>query len=295
MSCDPNSFRKIDEIKEIDGSDKEILKSILADELNDAKGGKRRGKKLSKKYKNKNKKTRRKQKGGDMCDNLACISLLASILFIGYGISVCAYSQSYTTVLHFTFDGFQGALNILFGINAFTKYDAASKSGTVMEKQAAAHAGQWDIIGKMNGIYGYAGRITGYIRKLKTKGVSCRTVIPDPLFDFLKILCEVKNNKTSEAEAKIKITNLLQPIQDSENIINIEGNNIIIKNMKPEQVIKINIELLSSVVSPEPVNKIPDQEILHPVEEPLSEYQVPKSEGLRHRTISTVSPYKKGD
>jgi len=284
MSCDPNAFKKIDEIEEFSEADKQMLKNILSEEL---RGGKRRKRNQSKKNKKQNKKTRRHQKGGDRCDNLACLSLLGSILFIGYGIATCAYSGAYTNVLRFAFDGFSTAFNILFGVTAFARFNDPTKS--LADRTVAAHAGQWDVLGKWNGIYGYSGRIVGYIKKLKTKGVSCRNIIPDPLFDFLKILCEVKNEKMSEEEAKKKITDLLQPIQDSKDVINIEGNSIIIKNMKPEQVIKINIELLSNLAVPQDQDlfQIPDP-IPEPIPEPDEDYNRP-TVGLRYRPVSPQS------
>jgi hypothetical protein len=293
MSCDPNAFNKIDEIEELNETDKQFLKDILQEELRGGKN-KRRKRKLSKRNKKQNKKTRRQQKGGDACDNLACASLLGSIIFIGYGIAACAYSGSYVNVVHFALDGFSAAFNIIFGITAFSKYNAVANDPTKLlgDRQAAAHAGQWDVLGRLNGIYGYAGRIVGYIKKLKTKGVSCRNIIPDPLFDFLKILCEVKNEKITEEEAKKQIADILQPIQDSRDIINIEGNSIIIKNMNPSQVIKINIELLSSLARPTQSNvNVISQDHDIPIEmsqepEQVSHDYSPPTTGLRHRIVS---------
>ena len=250
-SCDPNAFKNLAAIPDIDDADKETLKEILLQEM--SRGGgkiKKRKSRLSKKRKTKHRKTRRLQKGGlGVCDYVECMTLLASIIFIGYGIARCNYSGSYSSIILYALNGFSGGLSIIFGLNASKKYREAPAE----EKQNVAHAGQFDWIGKLNMIHMYAGKIVGYINKLKNKGINCKTVIPDPLYEFLKILCEVKNGKLEEAEAKLAVKNLLEPIQNSQNIITMEGNSIIIQNMQPNQVVKINVELLQQFVStPEP-------------------------------------------
>lgn len=246
-SCDPNAFKKLAAIPDIDDADKETLKEILLQGMSHSGGKiKKRKSRLSKKRKTKHRKTRRLQKGGlGVCDYVECITLLASILFIGYNIGRCNYSGSYLSVILYALNGFAGALNSIFGLNASKEYRAAPAE----EKQNAAHAGQFNWVGKLNIIHLYAGKIVGYITKLKTNGINCKTVIPDPLYNLLKIFCEVKNGKLEEADAKLAIKNLLEPIQNSQNIISMEGNSIIIQNMQPNQVVKISVELLQQFVS----------------------------------------------
>jgi len=238
--CNPRVLQdSIDEIQGFTSSEKAILKGILRKELTSGiKGG---GRKTRNRNTKKKSTMRRMQKGGDRCDVLACASLLASIIFIGYGITTCVYSTTYLEVLHFALDGFAGAFNIIFGITAINNYRATQEK-PANDRTAAAHAGQWDVAGRLNIIHTYAGKVMGYITKLKTKGISCKTVIPDPLYDFLKIMCEVKAGTISEEDAKSQISALLTPIQDTKDIVYIEGNEITIQNMQPDQVIKINIQ-----------------------------------------------------
>ena len=247
-------FIKIDELPNLDAESKELLKDELTQIHKSMKGGsKKRTSKffLKKKHKKtqKNKKIKKLQYGGDKCDILACGSLLASIIFIGYGIYTCTYSVAYINVIHYLFDSFQGALNIIFGITAINSYIASSNRPN-LERQNAAQSGIWDWTGRINMLHMYAGKIVGYIKKLRTKGISCRTVIPDPLFDLLQILCQVQDGKKTESEAKVLIKNILQQIEDTENVVSIDGNSITIQNMAPNQIVKINISLLNKLEEP---------------------------------------------
>jgi len=243
-TCNENVFGEIRSIKGITPNDKETLMGILQDELNAPVGGKRSRKTRVRRGRNK-RSIRRKQTGGvrGPCDNLACVTLLASIIFIGNGI-YCAYSSTYVSVLRFALDGFAGAFNVLFGINALNSYNAAVERPSA-DPKSVAQAGIFDMVGKINIIHVYAGKLMGYINKLRNKGVSCSTILPDPLMDFLRIMCEVKNNKINEEDAKQEIRRILEPVQSSEDIITMDGNSITIQNMKPGQIIKIDVRLLT--------------------------------------------------
>jgi hypothetical protein len=242
-SCPRNVFSKIDDIDGLDESDKMALKGILQQELGVMSvGGKRRRKTRGKRMWNKR---TIKQRGGVIgpCDRLACVALLSSIIFIMNGI-YCAYSATYVSVLRFALDGFVGAFNVIFGINAVNSYGAAGNR-TDAERQAVAHSSQFDVIGKINLIHMYAGKLMGYINKLRNKGVSCSSILPDPMMDFLRIMCEVKNNAVTEDQAKQQIRRILEPLQLSEDIITMNGNSITIQNMSPGQIVKIDVRLLS--------------------------------------------------
>lgn len=282
--CNPTALQhNIDEIQEFTPSDKAILKSILRKELTSGvKGGGRRGRKTRSRNPKKKSTMRRKQMGGDGCDVLACVSLLASIIFIGYGITTCVYSATYLEVLHFALDGFMGAFNIIFGITAINNY-RASQEKPANDRTAAAHAGQWDVVGKWNMIHMYSGKVMGYITKLRTKGISCKTVIPDPLYDFLKIMCEVKAETISKEDAKSQIRALLTPIQDTKDIVYIDGNEITIQNMQPDQVIKINIQAFTKNADTSSSGSANTGEI-------LMRDEVLDIPGLRRRPSTRVSP-----
>jgi hypothetical protein len=268
--------RNIDKIQGFTSSEKAILKGILQKELTSGiKGG---GRKTRNRNTKKKSTMRRMQKGGDRCDVLACASLLASIIFIGYGITTCVYSTTYLEVLHFALDGFAGAFNIIFGITAINNYRATQEK-PANDRTAAAHAAQWDVAGRLNIIHTYAGKVMGYITKLKTKGISCKTVIPDPLYDFLKIMCEVKAGTISEEDAKSQISALLTPIQDTKDIVYIEGNEITIQNMQPDQVIKINIQAFTK--NADSTGSASFGEILIPE-------RTNSNDGLRRKNKSTV-------
>jgi hypothetical protein len=279
--CDTRVLQhNIDKIQGFTPSDKAILKGILRKELTSGvKGG---GKKTRNRNSKKKSTMRRKQMGGDGCNVLACVSLLASIIFIGYGITTCVYSTTYLEVLHFALDGFMGAFNIIFGITAINNY-RASEGKPAIDRTAAAHAGQWDVVGKWNMIHMYSGKVMGYITKLRTKGISCKTVIPDPLYDFLKIMCEVKAGTIRKEDAKSQISALLTPIQDTKDIVYIDGNEITIQNMQPDQVIKINIQAFTKNADTNASGSANTGEI-------LMRDEVLDIPGLRRRPSTTVSP-----
>ena len=131
----PDAIDKIAHLN-IDEDDKKLLTRILRSEFGvqsqsrSRKIGGKRPKKTAR---------RRRQTGGLDCDNLSCVAVLATLIFIGYGIGTCVYPVGYVNIVKYIFDSYMGTFNILFGISFINGYNKAN--GSTPERQDAAQKG----------------------------------------------------------------------------------------------------------------------------------------------------------
>ena len=159
------------------------------------------------------KKSRRKRKrgtrrGGNLCSKLECVTLMSSMIFVGYNIRTCAINKHLIDVIQYVLSTYRGTLSVLLGKNAAAAYKAA-QSKPQEEQDAIMFKETMDWAGKLVLLHRLLGILVGYIRAMKANPLQCKTYLPGPVIELLEVFCKVDKGQMPPGAAKEAVAEIL--------------------------------------------------------------------------------------
>lgn len=208
---------------------------------------------------NKTKNKNKFKKGGNGCKTAKYAIIIASIAASLIGVYSCVASNQtsdYSALIIWSTNQFRQSIINLF--NIADNY-ANVQSGKLNILQATLES-----FGKLNLLNVGLEKITAYYNRLKTVQ-NIEDVLPKPLSNFLDIFCQLETNKINLEQAKEETKKQLEISKEASEIQQIlpqdevpsskiaemmrkEGNSIIIENINPNQIVKINVNIIDKQV-----------------------------------------------